>query len=532
MGAYDATSWNMLRGNLSASNVPDSEWNNNKWAPLRGVNYLLQNLQDVSGAEADIQHFVGIARFFRAHFYIGMVNTYSDVPWTNKALDSDDPDVYKPCDPRTLVVDSIMADLEFAVANIKTTMGNRTRVNKYIALTLLSRFCLYEGTFRKYHPELNLASTAERFLQRAVSAAEEIINSEQFEITGKGVGDLGNQINNAPGYQALFHTFDLSANREIIMWRDKTRDNAGTLNHVLKTSHSLSRSLMESFLMEDGTRFTQQSGYATKTFTEVFRNRDPRFAQVFAYPGFVSALEGAYYPSPMMGGYGQFKFYPLFTEQLAGGGVYYAAMEVFRYAEILLNYAEAKAELGTLTQADLDKTVTLIRDRVEMPPLDMATANASIDPILEQQYPNVSGANKGVLLEIRRERRVELACEGLRLWDLHRWYAGKLFGQPQQGIYLSGLGAYDVTGDGVDDVALLDKPGDEASYPEGLQFYYLHDENGIENQIYLENGTSGHLMITMDRKLGKEFVEPKYYYHPIPQTQLVLNPALTQPFGW
>ncbi|MDR1102762.1 MAG: RagB/SusD family nutrient uptake outer membrane protein [Tannerella sp.] len=527
--------WNALRGNLSKENVSGDTWNAGKWAQLRAVNYLLENVQDVSGTEADLQHFLGIARFFRANFYIGMIDRYSDVPWTNKALGSDDPDVFKPADPRTLVADSIVADLEYASAHIKTTLGNRTRVNRYTALTLLSRFCLYEGTFRRYHPELNLASTAEPFLQRAATAAEEIMNSGQFEITGKGVLDMGNDMYRAPGYQDLFHSLNLGANKEVILWVDYSQHTVGVINNVLNTYASLSRSLMETFLMRDGSRFTAQAGYATKTYVEVFKNRDPRFAQVFAYPGF-KGPEGDYYATPELGGYGQLKHYPIYQEQVLGGGNFYAAMLTYRYAEALLNYAEAKAELGTLTQNDLDRSITLLRDRVEMPALNMTTANASIDPILAAQYPNVTGANKGVLLEIRRERRVELACESLRNWDLHRWYAGRLFGERQQGIYIPALGAYDVTGDGVNDVALLNNVGDELNYPEEersrLLFYYLHDENGKENLIYLENGVPGHLMMRSDRDEGKEFKEPQYYYRPIPIGETVLNPNLTQPFGW
>jgi hypothetical protein len=522
---------NMTRGFLNRENVAGDTWNTDKWKNLRAINYLMDNLGSVEGVDADLMHFVGIARFFRAHFYIGMVNRYSDVPWINTALASNDDDVYRGCDPRTLVVDSIMADLEFAVAHIKTTLGNRTRISKYTALAYLSHFSLYEGTFRRYHPELNLASTAEPFLQRAATSAEEIMNSGVFEITGAGVSSLGDGINGAPGYQTLFHSMDLSSNREVIMWNDNTRNAVGVTNHVLQTSGSLSRSLMESFLMKDGTRFTAQAGYATKTFLEVFRDRDPRFAQVFAYPGF-EGYEGVYYAPPRMGGYGQFKSYPLFSEQIGGGGLFYGAFVAFRYGEILLNYAEAKAELGTITQNDLDRSIKLLRDRVEMPDLSLATANASVDPILEAQYPNVSGASKGIVLEIRRERRVELACEGRRLWDLHRWYAGSLYGQHQQGIYIPALGAYDVTGDGIDDVALLERVGDEVSYPEDLQFYYLYDENGAQNLIYLENGTSGHIMMTQDVTWGKEFKEPQYYYRPIPIGETVLNPNLTQPFGW
>jgi hypothetical protein len=527
--------WNMIRGLLNKENVDGSWWNVNKWSQLRGINYLLDNVQDVSGTEADLQHFIGIARLFRAWFYIGMVNRFSDVPWIDRALPSNDPDIYKAADPRTLVVDNIVADLEFASANIKTTLGNRTRINRYAALAVLSRFCLYEGTFRRYHPELNLASTAEPFLQRAATAAEEIMNSGVLEITGQGVLDLGNDMYRAPGYQELFNSMGLGGNAEVILWADQTQNATGArTGWILSTISSLSRSLMESFLMKDGSRFTAQPGYETKTFVEVFKNRDPRFAQVFAWPGF-SYYEGTYYAAPRLGGYGQLKFHPINEQQKAGDG-YYGAFVIFRYGEVLLNYAEAKAELGTLTQNDLDRSITLLRNRVEMPALNMAAANASTDPVLEAQYPGVSGTNKGVLLEIRRERRVELACEGLRQWDLNRWYAGRLLGEPQQGIYLPALGAYDVTGDGVDDVVLLQNVGDEAAYTAEerakLQFYYLYDENGNEGLIYLENGTSGHVMMTTDKSWGKGFKEPQYYYRPIPISETVLNPNLTQPFGW
>jgi hypothetical protein len=534
--------WTALRGTLSADNISADNWNNSKgWNNLRSVNYMLQNLQDVSGNEADIRHYIGIARFFRANFYIGKVNMYSDVPWIGKALASDDPDVYKACDPRALVVDSIMADLEYAVANINAGIGNRTRIHKYVALNLLARFSLYEGTFRKYHPELNLAATADRFLERAVSASEEIMNSGEFEIYKSGAEDPVNGINFSPGYRDLFCSLNLGGNKEIIFWRDCNRSfnvSAGGIDRTLSLDYSLSRSLMESYLMKDGSRFTQQPDYDKKIYTEICVGRDPRFAEVFAYPGYINH-EGLYYARPNLGGYGQVKYNPRTSEYIGGGGVTYAAMQVYRYAEVLLNYAEAKAELGTLTQSDLDRSITLLRNRVEMPSLNMATANTSIDPVLEKQYPQVSGANKGVLLEIRRERRVELACEGIRLWDLHRWHAGSLFGQRQQGMYLPRLGAYDVTGDGEVDAAILERPGKEepiAGLPDevkaDLNLFYLYDETGAQTQFYLENGTSGHIMITADQMLGKEFKEPQYYYRPIPISQIVLNPDLKQPFGW
>ncbi|MDR1675784.1 MAG: RagB/SusD family nutrient uptake outer membrane protein [Tannerella sp.] len=538
--------WIMLRGSLNEDNV--GGWDTGNWGQLRGVNYLLENLQDVSGNEDDLRHFIGIARFFRANFYIDKINRYSDVPWTNKALDSDDPDIFKAADPRALVADSIVADLEYAARYVSPEgkyAGNRTRINKHAALSLLSRFCLYEGTFRKYHPELNLQSTAGRFLERAATAAEEIMTSGQFEITGTGkvtlaeketdvtyaVNEtntpLSTEVNVAPGYQAIFHSMDdLGNNKEVILWQDTRERHAGVLNHVLQTDGSLSRSLMETFLMEDGSRFQDQPGYPNLGFTDVFKNRDPRFAQVFAYPGFRSNQDGVYLTAIDNGGYGQIKFYPLILGQNQNGGIHFASLVIFRYGEVLLNYAEAKAELGTLTQEDLDNSINRLRDRVEMPHLSL---NAGVDPILAAQYPNVDGANKGVLLEIRRERRVELACEGLRLWDLHRWYVGSLFGQPQEGVYISAVNTpFDITGDGVDDVAVAtDEATATALREQGVSRVFL-----LANRIYLTDNTPGHIKITFDRDEGKSFVEPKYYYRPIPKRQMLLNPALTQPYGW
>ncbi len=111
------------------------------------------------------------------------------------------------------------------------------------------------------------------------------------------------------------------------------------------------------------------------------------------------------------------------------------SMPIFRYAEVLLNFAEAKAELGTLTQADLNKSIFELRDRVGMPNLDMAAANANVDPYMEAQYPGVTGANKGVILEIRRERRIELVMESHRWNDLMRWKSGQSVVRPFKGMY-------------------------------------------------------------------------------------------------
>ena len=132
--------------------------------------------------------------------------------------------------------------------------------------------------------------------------------------------------------------------------------------------------------------------------------------------------------------------------------------QYFAQREVYLNYAEAKAELGTLTQSDLDISIRPIRERVGMPSINLEQANANPDPFLENAetgYPNVDkGANKGVILEIRRERTIELVMEGFRYYDLMRWKEGKAFDQAFRGMYFPGPGEYDLDNDGIKDVYL------------------------------------------------------------------------------
>lgn len=208
---------------------------------------------------------------------------------------------------------------------------------------------------------------------------------------------------------------------------------------------------------------------------------------------------------------------------------------VHRYAEVLLILAEAKAELGTITQADLDATVNVLRDRVGMPHLDLTWANANPDPVQAAKHPNVTGANQGIILEVRRERRVELVFEQIRYDDLMRWHAGKVLEEIPQGMYFPGVGDYDMTGDGVPDIRLIPEgntiPADRERNELGVPLvYYTVGYIGGGATIYLENGVNGGSIVTEDRE--RNFIEPKYYYRPVPHTEVVLNPNLYQIFEW
>ncbi|KYP15279.1 RagB/SusD family nutrient uptake outer membrane protein [Flavihumibacter sp. CACIAM 22H1] len=517
---------NLVRGGITPATV--GGWNN--WGTLRSINFMLQNTGKTTGDPVTINHYIGIARFFRANFYYNMVKRYGDVPWYGSVIGTSDEDLlYKAKDSRAVVVDSIMNDLEFAAANILPSLTNNTQLTKWAALQLLARIALHEGTYRKYHDEIGLESSAAGFLQKAVNASQKIMEEGGFTIYSTGA--------NALDYRALFSSNNLSANKEVI-YLEKNNKEEGIANNthvVLDWQWALSADLMNDYLMRDGTPFTSTADYDKKTFVQVFQNRDPRLPETIMPPGFTTAPGNTpLVIKPNFGGYMQVKFYPRDPALRGGWVLNYTDLPIFRLAEVLLINAEAKTELGTITQADLDQTINKLRRRVGMPDLSMAVANGNPDPYQAQKYPLVAGAQKGLLLEIRRERRIELACEGFRLDDLYRWKAGQLLGKHSKGMYIPALGAYDVTGDGEEDIAILEQQGAEdpinhlpPNVKNKLIKFYLTDQS-----YYLENENSGALLFGKDRQQPRNFVEPKYYHFPIPQEQTLLNKNLTQPAGW
>ena len=298
----------------------------------------------------------------------------------------------------------------------------------------------------------------------------------------------------------------------------------------------MSRSLADSYLKSDGTPITEAD--RTKTFVDMFTDRDPRMAETIMYPGFINEGDNSTLPTKIVldyGGLGQIKFLPRTDATYGGWGENITDLPIIRYAEILLINAEAKAELGILTQNDLNATVNLLRSRVEMPEM---TINVPIDPALEALYPSVSGALKNVILEIRRERRVELVFEGFRFDDLMRWKAGKLLEKEPEGLYFPGLGKYDLTGDGIEDIYLIPSDANipaEAdketnSLGEKLVYYRTGSIDDVNATVYLREGTKGNILTIKD--MGT-FQEPKYYYRPVPKHEMDLNPNLgPQLFGW
>ncbi len=490
------------------------------WGNLRKINYFLENFHKVADEDAKARY-AGIARFFRAYFYYDKVKTFGDVPWYGKVLSAKDPDLFKGRDSRFLVMDSIMADLDYAIEHIPAEKQVNL-VTKYTAMLLKSRVALFEGTFRKYHK----LEGADKFLNEAVEASQMLINSAAYTLYSDGGA--------ASAYRNLFAR-DKQDAIETILAVDyelglKVHSTAYNFTSATSGSYGLMKDVVNSYLMNDGSRFTDKANYQTYSYFQEMQNRDPRLTQTTAGPDFRVNGESKNEPVTLnitTTGYRLIKALPNRAQWATGASVF--DIIIFRFAEALLVNAEAKAELGTLTQADLDNTINRLRARVGMPNLNLAQANANPDPYLAEMYPNVENtANKGVILEIRRERRIELFNEGLRWDDLMRWKEGKKVTKPMVGVYFSGLGSHDFTGDAVPDVFL--HTGSTSGAPSSITSFINVNQRTLRNPLTgQQNSTSGNLDPFPQ---GGVFDEERDYFAPLPSEDLILNKNLEQNPGW
>lgn len=200
--------YTVMRGERTPDNV--GEWS---WSNIRKVNFMLARVNQAEGDQIEINHYVGLARMFRAKLYYDKVLSYSDVPWYSRDLQTTDTELlYKTQDSRSLVVDSIMADLDFAANNMKEDMGSRTIWSRYGALAMQARIALSEGSWRRYHPELEL-NDADRFFRVAIDACKKIMDSGEYSLSTTPSGDI-------PAYEAMFCNEDLSTNNEMIFYED------------------------------------------------------------------------------------------------------------------------------------------------------------------------------------------------------------------------------------------------------------------------------------------------------------------------
>ncbi len=524
-------------------------WGTSEWGKIRSVNFLLNNYQKSQELEK-AEKYVGEARFFRAMFYFEQfLKKFGGAPWIETELSLESEELYLPRLKRNELADKILADLDWAIEKIPSKNAQETgRISKEVVMLYKARVALYEGTWEKYHANTVFAGEgdARKYMEEAAKMSLAVINS--------GLFDLDN-VNEKDGYHTLFNRWDYSDSKEIMLWKKFDRSQGFWHDDNRNPGRNgsgvgLTRSLVESYLCIDSDGKAKpihlSSNYqGDENLLTVIANRDPRLSQTMFIPGRARTIEGRdttiIFTKPNINysdtekcatGYELAKGAdPDADEQVTVTGSIKASI-LFRYAEALLIYAEARAELDQITQADLDMTINRLRDRVNMPHLtiDVGYVDPNGEFTAARGYEGVPVSN--LLQEIRRERRVEFACEGYRHDDLKRWRAHHLwnFGKIQgaktaQFKDLSWLVSYfenypiPATISGGRDEFLRNVAKWTPECTEGDNFWTDDEGYFAPYQRYIPDG---HF----------QFDPNKSYLLPLPTEQLVLNPNLKQNPGW
>lgn len=486
------------------------------WSFLRKCNIFLENYSKANISEEVKESYAGEVRFFRAWYYYIRVMSYGDVPWVDKVVSTTDEAIlYGVRTPRNEVMDHVIDDLNFAAEHLPETSRESGRLNKYAALHLLARISLSEGTYRKYHK----LGTYETYFEGAVNAALKIMNSGKYDIysTGDPYKD----------YEKLYTQNDLNGNPEMILYRHydavKFGHSSYPIRYISRDNNGLTKDLVEDYLCTDGKPIALSSKYrGDQTMEDEVTDRDPRLLQTIVPPGIgffkgdnllnervprLSIAKGGS-GSQTSTGYHWRKAYT--DEAVLAYDKAETDLPIFRYAETLLIYAEAKAELGTCTQKDIDVSINKLRDRVAMPHMVIAELERDPDSDMTQKAGYLDEEVPVLLEEIRRERRVELAVEGFRRYDLLRWRAGKFYEKPVLGARWS----YFLT--------LKDANGNN-----------LYDDSSVGKDIWVnEEGYIEPYQESLRAEGGRHFDPDKHYLYAIPLNEIALNPNLTQNPGW
>lgn len=493
--------------------APTTDADNWNFKKIRNMNLLLSRIQSSSLGDEAKNHWSGVARLFRAMEYAKLVQKFGDVPYYDAVVGStDNEQLYRARDPRTTVMDKVNEDLAFACANIRVNDGTKgLTVNRAVAQGFASRIMLFEGTWQKYHAN-NTAKAAE-YLKAAKDYAAALMQTNAYSI--------------APSYKSLTTSEDLAGNPEIIMYRSYVENvvmhSLMSFQNTEMEKSSPSRSFVDAFLTKNGLPIHQagNTDYKGKEYAKEIQNRDPRLADnIDEESGLrLNGVAAVYAAS----GYYANRYVNKDLINKPGGmsNTNTTDAPVMKLNEVMLNYIEAAAELAdlgqyTLTQADFDKTINAIRDRqsTKMPHVTLAGNALKVNGV-EINDPDRDATVKPILWEIRRERRVELAYEGLRFNDLRRW--GKLEYADMTKNKKLNMGAW------------INK----ADYPENaeaLAKITLCDENGK-----IVTGNEGYIMpITEVAKM--RVMADKDYLYPIPVDQITMYEThgftLTQNPGW
>src|SRR5690606_8380885 len=394
-------------------------------------------------------HYIGVARFFRALFYFDKVKRFGDVPWIDRTIEiTDSLTLHGPRDSRFDVMDNVLADLDFAIDNITLESDpSSTRITKNVARAYKTRIALYEASLRKYHTKYNMQHTANDWYEEVVAAANDIngFTVHKGPLLERSYRELF--ITKTPFADETILAVTLDASLQVF-----SSANRRFISPTYGNRPSLTRNFVNTYLNLDGTPFTSDPNYKTTPFIEEVQDRDLRLKQTIRLGDYHRTENAVPIVSPpnfnqTFTGYQPIKWcyderFPYDDESRNDN-----AHIIMRYAEVLLNKAEALAELGTMTSADWAETIGALRERAGITGTTLTTMPTVADPYLVDYY--LGKFTNPILLEIMRERAVELVFEGLRPDDLVRWHIGELFEEaPMNGMYVPGLGEYDLNEDG------------------------------------------------------------------------------------
>ena len=494
---------------------PISPWN---FTDVTIINKLIAHVK-ASNLDGEAKsHWLGVTRFFRALEYSRMVERFGDVPWYSTAPSSTDYDqLYKARDPRTTVMDSVLADLQYAAKNVRVDDGNQgLYVNRDVVEAFASRLLLFEGTWQKYRE--NNTAEAVKYLEVAKTFAEDVIGSGRYSLSSD--------------YKALTISPDLKGNPEIIMYRSYVE---GVVMHSLmsfqNTEHeksSPSKSLIDSYLSANGLPIHQTGNTewrGDKWFADAISNRDPRlYANIDTTGLALNGVANVY----AISGYFANRFVNETLRNQPGGlsNTNTTDAPIMKLNEVLMNDIEACAELASLgkyslTQADFDRTINILRDRpsTHMPHVTLLGSDLAVNGTIIND-PDRDQTVSPILWEIRRERRVELVYEGIRFNDLRRW--GKLDYADMQKNPDINLGAW----------------VDKDRYVSWYNSKHKDKPISLEtlNSVHLDrDGNAGYIKPIRDASLMRTVLDKDYLY-PIPTNELTLyqqhNKTLTQNTGW
>ena len=468
------------------------------YAEIRRCNYMLTGLQNSTLGESDKNYYVAVGRLNRAWQYYQLVRMYGDVIMLDEVIldpEAQSDLVYGLQTDRDQVMDFVLADLNYAVQNLGT--GGKNSWSKDMALAMKSDICLFEGTYCKYRTaeengKAADASRAQKYLNECVDASLQLMNSGKYSLSAN--------------YGEVYNSLDLSKNNEVIFFRNYVKDQLmhSTADYTASSSQQrgISKDAVEAFLFLDGKPLSSTSLNTSDhpvldpsnnaySIANMLAVRDKRLGVLldpylcFKGHGWVRSNSMQMTSST---GYNIAKYdnTAMEVDYRINTGKNYTDAPIYWLAVIYLNYDEAKAELGGITQNDLNISVNLLQARAGLPAMDIAPAS---DPANNMGVSNL-------LWEIRRTRRCELIADNwYRYWDLIRWHQLDLL--------------------------------DTQDHPNINRGAYLGGVTDLDETFNLD--AQGYIIPVSKQRI----FDKKYYLNPIPSNQITLSKGGTrQNPGW